>query len=155
MASRQSAQGPAQYLALAAAAALARTQQPRKHLAVHPSELAIEPNLQILRRHCRSLLLRLEHPRRSTVENHVHRPARLGNRTSANMRIGITVLPTFNHRPSPTRRLRIRSATNIAVPCTKRADNNQATASHPSLGNSSLSSPATHRTARPPTGPAK
>src|SRR5687767_14691007 len=90
MASRQSAQGPAQYLALAAAAALARTQQPRKHLAVHPSELAIKPNLQILRRYRRSLLLRLEHPRRSTVENHVHRPARLGNRTSANMRIGIT-----------------------------------------------------------------
>src|SRR5688572_20690886 len=89
MASRQSAQGPAQYLALAAAPALARTQQPRKHLAVHPSELAIEPNLQILRRYRPSLLLRLEHPHRSTVENHVHRPARLGNRTSANMRIGI------------------------------------------------------------------
>src|SRR5687767_12030664 len=90
MASRQSAQGPAQYLALAAAAALARTQQPRKHLAVHPSELAIKPNLQILRRYRPSLLLRLEHPHRSTVENHVHRPARLDNRTSANMRIGIS-----------------------------------------------------------------
>jgi hypothetical protein len=37
---------------------------------------------QILRRHRRSLLLRLEHPRRSAVENHVHRPSRLGSRRS-------------------------------------------------------------------------
>ena len=38
-------QGSKQYLALAAAAALARTQSPRKHLAVHASKLVIEPRL--------------------------------------------------------------------------------------------------------------
>src|SRR5262249_6685147 len=46
-------------------------------------------NFQILRRHRRSLLLRLEHPHRSAVENHVHRPPRLGSRRSLNLRIGI------------------------------------------------------------------
>src|SRR5580765_249656 len=39
-------QGSKQYLALAAAAALARTQSPRKHLAVHASKLVIEPRLK-------------------------------------------------------------------------------------------------------------
>src|SRR5580765_3258554 len=38
-------QGSKQYLALAAAAALARTQSPRKHLAVHASKLVVEPRL--------------------------------------------------------------------------------------------------------------
>jgi hypothetical protein len=33
----------------------------KKTLAIHASELIIEPSLQIVRRHCRSLLLRLEH----------------------------------------------------------------------------------------------
>ncbi len=56
----------------AAAVTRARTQPPRKHLAVHASELAFEPHLQRLRRHRRSLLLRLEHPHRSALENHVH-----------------------------------------------------------------------------------
>jgi hypothetical protein len=60
-------------IAPAAAAACAGTQSPRKHLAVHATELAVEPNLQILRRHRRSLLLRLEHADRSALENHVHR----------------------------------------------------------------------------------
>jgi hypothetical protein len=55
------------------------------------TELAVEPNLQILRRHRRSLLLRLEHPHRSTLENHVHRTPRLGRRRSLNLRIGITL----------------------------------------------------------------
>ena len=45
---RRSAQGSKQYLAVAAAAALTRTQSPRKHLAVHASELVVEPSLQIL-----------------------------------------------------------------------------------------------------------
>jgi hypothetical protein len=31
----------------------------------------------------------LEHAHRSAVENHVHRPPRLGNRRSLNLRIGI------------------------------------------------------------------
>ena len=40
-------------------------------------------------RYRRSLLLRLEHAHRSAVENHVHRPPRLGSRRSLNLRIGI------------------------------------------------------------------
>jgi hypothetical protein len=40
----------------------------------------------------RSLLLRLEHAHRSAVENHVHRPTRLGSSQSLNLRIGITRL---------------------------------------------------------------
>ena len=50
----------------------------------------VEPNFQILRRHRRSLLLRLEHAHRSAVENHVHRAPRLGSRRSFNLRIGIS-----------------------------------------------------------------
>ena len=37
-----------------------------------------KPDLQILRLHRRPLLRRLEQPRRSTLENHVHRNARMG-----------------------------------------------------------------------------
>src|ERR1700704_2049452 len=36
---------------------------------VHAGELVVEPHLQILRRHRRPLLLRLEHAHRSAVEN--------------------------------------------------------------------------------------
>ena len=79
-------------IAPAAAAACARAQSARKYLAVHETELAVEPNLQILRRHRRSLLLRLEHPHRSALENHVHRTPRLGRRRSVNLRIGISPL---------------------------------------------------------------
>jgi hypothetical protein len=43
------------------------------NIRVHATELAVEPNLQILRRHRRSLLLRLERPQQSALENHVHR----------------------------------------------------------------------------------
>src|ERR1017187_6632868 len=49
-----------------------------KRLAVHARKLALEPDLQVLRRHRRPLLRRLEQARRSTLEDHVHRPARLG-----------------------------------------------------------------------------
>src|SRR5262245_35074908 len=87
---RQGPQGSEQHLALAAPATRARAQRPRKYLAVHARELAVEPNFQILRRYRRSLLLRLEHAHRSAVENHVHRPPRLGSRRSLNLRIGIT-----------------------------------------------------------------
>src|SRR5262249_54346625 len=86
---RQGPQGSKQHLALAAAATRTRTQRPRKYLAIHAAELAVEPNFQILRRHRRSLLLRLEHAHRSAVENHVHRAPRLGSRRSFNLRIGI------------------------------------------------------------------
>ena len=71
---------------------------PRKYLAVHATELAVEPNLQILRRHRRSLLLRLEHPHRSALENHVHRTPRLGCRRSVNLRIGIRGLEIDDQR---------------------------------------------------------
>ncbi len=73
----------------AAAAACARAQPPRKHLAVHVPELAVEPYLPILRLHRRSLLLRMEHTDRSALENHVHRTPRLGLRRSLNLRNGI------------------------------------------------------------------
>ena len=59
-------------------------------MAVHAAELAIEPRVQNLRRYRRPLLLRLEHAHRSAVEDHVHRPARLGNRRSIIVRIGIS-----------------------------------------------------------------
>src|SRR6266516_6620900 len=58
--------------------------------ASHAPELAFEPHLQILRRHRRPLLLRLEHPHRSAVEDHVHCLPRLGSRRSLFMRIGIS-----------------------------------------------------------------
>src|SRR5262249_3538027 len=87
---RQGSQGSKQHLALAASAPRTRTQWPRKYLAIHSAELVVEPNFQILRRYRRPLLLRLEHAHRSAVENHVHRPPRLGNRRSLNPRIGIS-----------------------------------------------------------------
>src|SRR5712691_10129246 len=87
---RQGPQGSKQHLALAAPATRTRTQRPRKYLAIHAAELVVEPNFPILRRYRRSLLLRLEHAHRSAVENHVHRPPRLGSRRSLNLRIGIS-----------------------------------------------------------------
>jgi hypothetical protein len=65
--------GPGAHAIDAIAAAFARTEQPGEHLAVHAPKLAIEPRLHILRRHRRSLLLRLEHPYCSAVEDHVNR----------------------------------------------------------------------------------
>ena len=90
LARSKAAQGPSQHLAPAVATALTRTQQPGKYLAVHAPELAIKPRLQILRRYRRSLLLRLEHPHRSTLEDHVHRSSRMGIHRSIIMRFGIT-----------------------------------------------------------------
>jgi hypothetical protein len=63
----QATQNSRQHLSPAVAAARARAQQPRKHMAVRAAELAIEPRLQILRRHRRSLLLCLEHPYRNAT----------------------------------------------------------------------------------------
>jgi transposase len=70
-------------------AARTRTQRPRKYLAIHAAELAVEPNFQILRRYRRPLLLRLEHAHRPALEDHVHRPTRLGSSRSLKLRIGI------------------------------------------------------------------
>src|SRR6266446_443939 len=85
-------QGPAQHLAAPAASAFARAQSPGKHLAVHAPELAVKSHLQILRRYRRPLLLCLEYADRPTLENHVHCSARLGNRASVAVRIGISSL---------------------------------------------------------------
>src|SRR6516164_2616910 len=99
MARSEGAEGPAQHLADAIAAAFARTEQPGEHLAVHAPKLAIEPRLQILRRHRRSLLLRLEHPYCSAVEDHVNRAPAVGLHRSFNLRIGIS--PTCEQQISP------------------------------------------------------
>ena len=69
-----------------AACQMSRTQPARKHLAVHPRQLALKPHLQILRRHRRPLLPRMEHAHRSALENHVHRHAPLAP-TSSNHRV--------------------------------------------------------------------
>src|SRR6516164_6433266 len=98
----ENAEGPKQHVVDATAAARTRTQRPRKHLAVHATELAFQPGFQILRRHRRPLLLRLEHAYRSALENHVRRTPRLGNRRSFNVRIGISQPPA---NPSIVRRL--------------------------------------------------
>ena len=97
---------------------------------MHAAELVVEPNFQILRRHRRSLLLRLEHPHRSAVENHFHRPTRLGSSRSLKLRIGINA-PTAalcmklsdTRKPSPTIRMRrtAKSAGNIWVRRTAQA----------------------------------
>src|SRR5207245_9771221 len=58
-------------------------------LAVHASELVVKPDVQILRRYRRPLLLRLEHTHRPTLEDYVHRATPLGSSRSLNLRIGI------------------------------------------------------------------
>jgi ribosome modulation factor len=55
-----------------------RTQCDRKPLAVRPRELALEPDLPIVRQRRRPLLPRMEQGHRSTLANHVHRTSRLG-----------------------------------------------------------------------------
>src|ERR1700726_1757723 len=49
-----------------------------KRLAVSARQLALKPNLQILRRRRQPLLRGLEQARRSTLADHVHRPSQLG-----------------------------------------------------------------------------
>src|ERR1700726_4984561 len=83
-------EGPGQHLTVATAAARTRTQWSGKYLAVHAAKLALQPRLQILRRHRRSLLLRMEHADRPALENHVRRTPRLDNRGLFNVRIGIS-----------------------------------------------------------------
>jgi len=54
------------------AAEMARTQPPRKYLAVHVRQLALQPRLHILQRSRQFLLSGLEQARRSALEDHVH-----------------------------------------------------------------------------------
>ena len=77
MAYRQGAFRPAQHHAGPAARQVPGAEPGRKHLAVHARQLAFEPRLHVLRRHRRPLLLRLEQAHRPTLEDHVHRYARL------------------------------------------------------------------------------
>src|SRR5580693_1720404 len=49
-----------------------------KRMAIHARKLALEPDLQILRRHRRPLLRRLEQAHRSALADHVARTTRLG-----------------------------------------------------------------------------
>src|ERR1700677_3594071 len=78
MASLGWVEGPFQHHLDPAARQVSRTEPARKHLAVHARKLALQPDLQILRRHCRSLLRRLEQAHRSALADHVHRNARTG-----------------------------------------------------------------------------
>ena len=78
MAHVEPARRAAKYHNHSAAAQMPRTEPCRERLAVPARQLAVEPYLQILRRHPRSLLLRVEQARRYALENHVHGPARLG-----------------------------------------------------------------------------
>ena len=63
---------------------IARTQPGRECLAIHARQLAVEQDLQVLRRHRRPLLLRLEQAHRPTLAHHVNRPQRLGSRVVSN-----------------------------------------------------------------------
>src|SRR3954470_20734809 len=62
----------------AAARPSARIEPGREYLAVSARELVVEPRVRLLRRHRRSLLLRVEPPHRPALDHHVHRPPRLG-----------------------------------------------------------------------------
>src|ERR1700689_3753641 len=62
-----------------AAVQITRAQSRRKHLAIHARQLALEPDLEKLRRHRRSLLLQLEQARRTALAHYLNRNARLGS----------------------------------------------------------------------------
>lgn len=70
---------PGQYHLAAVASKMPPSQPPRKRLAVHARQLAVEPHLQVLQRHPWSLLLRLEPPHQSAMAHHVHRTAPMGS----------------------------------------------------------------------------
>ncbi len=62
-----------------AAVQIARAQSSREHLAIHARQLALQPDLQKLRRHRRSLLLQLEQTGCVPMVDNVNRNARLGS----------------------------------------------------------------------------
>jgi len=74
----QRAGDPAQHHSDTAAAKITGTQPGRKYLAVHARQLALQQDLQILQRHPRSLLLRMEPTLRSAMENYVNRTQGMG-----------------------------------------------------------------------------
>ncbi len=67
-----------QYHVAAAAAQMPRTEPGRERLAIPARQLALEHHLHILRRHRRSVLQRLEHPRRATIPDLLDRIAPMG-----------------------------------------------------------------------------
>src|SRR3569833_1648179 len=75
LASRRRAENPCQHHYRPAASQMPRTQSARECLAVHARKLAVEPRLHILRKHPRSLLLRLENPPRATLAHLLPRHA--------------------------------------------------------------------------------
>ena len=80
--SRVSSVGPARHAAQhhldPVAGEMSGAQSAGKRLAVPARQLALKPNLQILRRRRRPLLRGLEQARRSTLADHVYRPSQLG-----------------------------------------------------------------------------
>ena len=78
MACFQEAASARQHYSRSIAAKVTRVEPGRKYLVVHARQLALEPGLQILRRHPRSLLLRLEQAHRYALEDNVHRNKRMG-----------------------------------------------------------------------------
>ena len=74
----EEAAGARQHYPYSIAAKITRVEPSRKYLAVHARQLALEPDFQILRRHPRSLLFRLEQAYRHALENYVYRNSRMG-----------------------------------------------------------------------------
>ena len=78
MACLEEAAGARQHYSRSIAAKVTRVEPSRKYLAVHARQLALKPGFQILRRHPRSLLFRLEQAYRHALENYVYRNSRMG-----------------------------------------------------------------------------
>ena len=72
----------------AAARKMPRTEPGRQRLAVHARQLAVQPRVPVLRRHCRPLLPRLEQARRSALARHVSWITGLGHGLGS-VRLGI------------------------------------------------------------------
>src|SRR5665647_487420 len=69
---------PAEHHHPTAATQMSGIEPAGKRVAVHEGQLDFKPSVQILRRHSRPLLRRLEQTCRSAMAHHVHRLARLG-----------------------------------------------------------------------------
>src|SRR5690349_24444120 len=78
-----------QHLPSAAATAVTRAERTGKCLAVRAPELVVQPSVQMLRRHRRSLLRCLERTHQPAMEDHVSRRTLMGSHRSTNLRIGI------------------------------------------------------------------
>ena len=71
----------------------ARPNSTRKKTSVAPApDVAIQPRLRELRRHCRRCLRRLEPPDRHAKGNHVYRHAKVGAKGSVSIAAGITTI---------------------------------------------------------------